>query len=81
MIHRLLELDGHTIVVTDPDRRLRRASCRDDTSLAPIQAVERKIRQLLLNLLSNAVKFTPEGGRIEVGAARSESRDIRGRRS
>jgi len=34
-----------------------------------IRADERKIRQVLLNLLSNAIKFTPEGGRIEVGAA------------
>jgi GAF domain-containing protein/anti-sigma regulatory factor (Ser/Thr protein kinase) len=34
-----------------------------------IRGDERKIRQVLLNLLSNAIKFTPEGGRVEVGAA------------
>jgi signal transduction histidine kinase len=39
-----------------------------DGRLGQIQADERKIRQVLLNLLSNAIKFTPEGGRIEVGA-------------
>jgi len=31
-------------------------------------ADERKLKQIVLNLLSNAVKFTPDGGRIEVGA-------------
>jgi len=39
-----------------------------DNRLALIQADERKVRQVVLNLLSNAIKFTPEGGRIEVGA-------------
>jgi GAF domain-containing protein/anti-sigma regulatory factor (Ser/Thr protein kinase) len=39
-----------------------------DDRLGQIQGDERKIRQVLLNLLSNAIKFTPEGGRIEVGA-------------
>jgi len=39
-----------------------------DERLSQVQADERKIRQVLLNLLSNAIKFTPEGGRIEVGA-------------
>jgi signal transduction histidine kinase len=40
-----------------------------DRRLGPVVADERKIKQVLLNLLSNAVKFTPEGGRVEVGAA------------
>src|SRR5262245_35285151 len=39
-----------------------------DTRLGRIQADERKVRQVVLNLLSNAIKFTPEGGRIDVGA-------------
>jgi signal transduction histidine kinase len=39
-----------------------------DERLGQLQGDERKIRQVLLNLLSNAIKFTPEGGRIEVGA-------------
>lgn len=40
-----------------------------DDRLGQIQADERKVRQIVLNLLSNAIKFTPEGGRIDVGAA------------
>jgi signal transduction histidine kinase len=43
-----------------------------DDRLGPIQADERKVRQVVLNLLSNAIKFTPEGGRIEVGAVRKD---------
>jgi signal transduction histidine kinase len=39
-----------------------------DARLGALVADERKIKQVLLNLLSNAVKFTPEGGRVEVGA-------------
>jgi signal transduction histidine kinase len=39
-----------------------------DERLGEVRADERKIRQVVLNLLSNAIKFTPEGGRIDVGA-------------
>jgi signal transduction histidine kinase len=41
-----------------------------DPQLGELNADERKLKQILLNLLSNAVKFTPEGGRITVGARR-----------
>jgi len=45
---------------------------RVDPDVGEIDADERKLRQVLFNLLSNAVKFTPERGRIEVGAVRRD---------
>jgi signal transduction histidine kinase len=36
-----------------------------------------KVQQILNNLLSNAIKFTPEGGRIAIGAERDEYGDLR----
>ena len=37
--------------------------------LPPVEADERKVKQILINLLSNAIKFTPAGGRVAVTAA------------
>lgn len=45
---------------------------RVDPNVGDVTADERKVRQVLFNLLSNAIKFTPQGGRIEVGALRQE---------
>jgi signal transduction histidine kinase len=43
-----------------------------DGELGQVTADERKVKQILLNLLANAVKFTPEGGSVEVRAARGD---------
>src|SRR5262245_6475854 len=57
-----------TLVRERAGRRSIALHTNDDNRLGQIQADERKVRQVVLNLLSNAIKFTPEGGRIEIGA-------------
>ena len=57
-----------TLVRERAGRRSLSLQTNIDDRLGQIQADERKVRQVVLNLLSNAIKFTPEGGRIEVGA-------------
>ena len=51
-----LQQHRHALALTPPPNGLR------------VQADRVRVRQVLLNLLSNAIKFTPDGGRITVGA-------------
>jgi signal transduction histidine kinase len=62
-------IDNALILVRErASRRGIRLGSTVDPRLAMIDGDERKVKQVLLNLLSNALKFTPEGGRIDVGA-------------
>jgi signal transduction histidine kinase len=47
-----------------------RVTLQRNGSLDVVSGDERRIRQVIFNLLSNAVKFTPEGGQVDVSAAR-----------
>ncbi len=62
-------VDNALILVRErASRRGIRLGSTIDPRLGMIGGDERKVKQVLLNLLSNALKFTPEGGRIDVGA-------------
>ena len=43
-------------------------SCERYDNRLSVRADPEKLRQILLNFIANAIKFTPEGGRIQVGA-------------
>jgi len=47
-----------------------------EEALPPLFQDQSKVQQILTNLLSNAIKFTPEGGRIAVGARGDGSGNI-----
>ena len=49
--------------------------CSIQEDLPPIEADQRRLRQILINLLSNAVKFTPRGGSVRLDVRLIKSND------
>lgn len=56
MIETLADMKGHTITIDVPP------------SLPELIGDEKKVARVLVNLLVNAIKYTPNGGRINIGA-------------
>jgi PAS domain S-box-containing protein len=64
LIHDRLQAQGLDLKIDLPVR------------LPRVHADKRKLKQILANLLANAVKFTPQGGRITLGASMTRSGDL-----
>ena len=64
-------------IAPQADKEHLQVSLELDPGLPMIISDRGKIRQILFNLLSNAVKFTPENGRVTLGARRDGSSFVR----
>jgi DNA-binding response OmpR family regulator len=61
-----------TTLKSEVERKRITFTAQVPTDLPPVIADREKLSQVLENLAINAVKFTPEGGRINVAAVRTE---------
>lgn len=56
------------------DARQLQLEANIDPTAGPILGDPSRLQQIVMNLVSNAIKFTPNGGKIQVSLARTDSR-------
>jgi signal transduction histidine kinase len=69
LIHDVIE-SLEALVRPELQRKELAFTCDPCDDAAAVRADPEKLRQILLNFVANAIKFTPQGGRIRVGANR-----------
>ncbi|WP_269932219.1 PAS domain-containing sensor histidine kinase [Aminobacter sp. HY435] len=63
-----------SMMALQAEAKAHKVSVEIAAGVGEVKADRRAVQQILINLLSNAVKFTPDGGRVDVGAKRLGSR-------
>jgi two-component system cell cycle sensor histidine kinase PleC len=74
----LAEALAEAASLLDMPARAKRITLATDPAIpdAILTADAKALRQILINLLSNAIKFTPDGGRVGLGAALGERGEL-----
>jgi signal transduction histidine kinase len=72
LVHDVIET-LEAIIRPELERRALTYACDPCDSRLSVRADPEKLRQILLNFLANAIKFTPQGGRIRIGAEQREN--------
>ncbi|HXN75221.1 MAG TPA: HAMP domain-containing sensor histidine kinase, partial [Gemmatimonadaceae bacterium] len=70
-VHQVIEM-LEVLVRPEIERKDLVFSCEPCDDTLSVRADPKQLRQILLNFLANAIKFTPDGGRILVGAEPNE---------